>query len=80
MPQVRGPAIKARAARLRAAGERAAQAHLAAQVGRMHRILMESPRMGRTEHFAEVVFDNDQTEGDIVSATIKGFANGQLVA
>ncbi|GAD54800.1 tRNA (N(6)-L-threonylcarbamoyladenosine(37)-C(2))-methylthiotransferase MtaB [Limimaricola cinnabarinus] len=80
MPQVRGPAIKARAARLRAAGERAAQAHLAAQVGRMHRILMESPRMGRTEHFAEVDFATDQPEGRIVEARITGVGGSRLTA
>ncbi|MFT6530972.1 MAG: threonylcarbamoyladenosine tRNA methylthiotransferase MtaB [Limimaricola cinnabarinus] len=80
MPQVRGPAIKARAARLRAAGERAAQAHLAAQVGRTHRILMESPRMGRTEHFAEVDFATDQPEGRIVEARITGVGGSRLTA
>ncbi|EAQ12495.1 MiaB-like tRNA modifying enzyme [Rhodobacterales bacterium HTCC2654] len=75
-----GTIIKDRAARLREAGDAAVIRHLTAQVGQTHAVLMENPRMGRTEHFAEVVFDNDQTEGDIVSATIKGFANGQLVA
>ena len=81
IPQkVNGTIIKDRAARLREAGDAAVIRHLTAQVGQTHAVLMENPRMGRTEHFAEVVFDNDQTEGDIVSATIKGFANGQLVA
>ncbi|WP_394152061.1 tRNA (N(6)-L-threonylcarbamoyladenosine(37)-C(2))-methylthiotransferase MtaB [Loktanella salsilacus] len=72
MPQVRGPAIKDRAARLRAAGDAAVQAHLSAQVGRTHQILMESPRMGRTAQFAEVHFDTDQPESQIVTASIKG--------
>ena len=81
IPQkVNGTIIKDRAARLREAGDAAVIRHLTAQVGQTHAVLMENPRMGRTEHFAEVVFDNDQTEGDIVSATIKRFANGQLVA
>ena len=81
IPQkVNGTVIKDRAARLRAAGEAAVVRHLDAQVGQTHAVLMENPRMGRTEHFAEVSFDTDQTEGDIVTATIKGHANGQLVA
>ncbi|PSK88279.1 threonylcarbamoyladenosine tRNA methylthiotransferase MtaB [Limimaricola soesokkakensis] len=80
MPQVNGRAIKARAARLRAAGDLAAQAHLAAQVGRTHRVLMESPHMGRTEHFAEVDFASDQPEGRIVEATITGVSGTRLIA
>jgi hypothetical protein len=56
MPQVKGPVIKDRAARLRAAGDAALAAHLAAQVGVTHRVLMEGPRMGRTEQFTEVDF------------------------
>jgi threonylcarbamoyladenosine tRNA methylthiotransferase MtaB len=70
MPQVRGPAIKDRAARLRAAGDAAVQAHLTAQIGQTHQILMESPRMGRTAQFAEVQFDTNQPESRIVTATI----------
>ena len=46
--------------------------HLAAQLGRTHRILMESPRLGRTEQFTEVRFAADQPEGAIVTATITG--------
>ncbi|MFN3605866.1 MAG: tRNA (N(6)-L-threonylcarbamoyladenosine(37)-C(2))-methylthiotransferase MtaB, partial [Cypionkella sp.] len=41
MPAVKGPIIKDRAARLRAAGDAALQQHLAAQLGKTHRILME---------------------------------------
>ena len=72
--------IKERAARLRAAGEAALTAHLAAQVGVSHHVLMEGPRMGRTEQFAEVDFGADQPEGQIVTARIMGFADGRLVA
>lgn len=70
MPAVDGPTIKARAARLRAAGDDAVARHLDAQIGRTHRILMESPRMGRTEQFTETHFAIDQREGQIVTATI----------
>ncbi len=80
MPQVDGKAIKARAARLRKAGQTRVARHLTAQIGQSHRILMESPRMGRTEQFTEVRFDADQTEGQIVQATICGVVDTQLVA
>jgi threonylcarbamoyladenosine tRNA methylthiotransferase MtaB len=80
MPQVPGPAIRDRAARLRAEGEAALAQHLAAQQGITHRVLMESPRMGRTEQFTEVAFASDQHEGTIVSARITGFAGAVLTA
>jgi len=80
MPQVAGADIRARAALLRAAGQAQAEAHLAAQMGQHHVVLMESPRMGRTAQFAEVVFDADQAEGRIVAARINGHARGQLLA
>ena len=60
MPQVGGAAIKDRAARLRDIGAAAVAAHLATQQGKTHRILMENPRMGRTEQFTEVDFSTDQ--------------------
>jgi threonylcarbamoyladenosine tRNA methylthiotransferase MtaB len=80
MPQVKGPAIKDRAARLRAAGDAALSRHLAAQQGVTHRILMESPRMGRTEQFTEVDFTTDQPEGQIVTARIMGQGKTRLLA
>jgi threonylcarbamoyladenosine tRNA methylthiotransferase MtaB len=80
MPQVSGAAIKDRAARLRAVGARAAEAHLVAQVGREHAVLMESARMGRTAQFAEVVFDTDQCIGALVAATVTGHDGTQLQA
>ncbi|MEM7470719.1 MAG: tRNA (N(6)-L-threonylcarbamoyladenosine(37)-C(2))-methylthiotransferase MtaB [Pseudomonadota bacterium] len=80
MPQVNGKAIKARAARLREAGQTQVAKHLANQVGKPHQILMENPRMGRTAQFAEVTFDSDQREGQIVHTKIKSVAKNQLVA
>ena len=79
MPQVGGPLIKDRAARLRAVGEAALARHLLAEVGRRHRILTEGPRIGRTEGFAEVAFRVDQPEGQIVEAVISGVAGGRLM-
>ena len=80
MPAVNGKAIKDRAARLRAAGEAQVARHLAAQIGKTHHILMENPRMGRTEQFTEVLFETDQPEGQIVTARISGVLGQQLTA
>jgi threonylcarbamoyladenosine tRNA methylthiotransferase MtaB len=78
MPQLRGPDIRNRAARLRTAGDLRLSRHLAGQAGHTHRVLMEGPRMGRTEQFAEVVFDTNQPEGQIVVADIRGVTGHQL--
>ncbi|MFG6559219.1 tRNA (N(6)-L-threonylcarbamoyladenosine(37)-C(2))-methylthiotransferase MtaB [Sulfitobacter sp. 1A15299] len=80
MPAVNGAAIKERAARLRAAGERQVQRHLKAQVGQTHDVLMENPHMGRTAQFTEVTFAAPQVEGDIVRAEITGISGAQLTA
>ena len=80
MPQVKGPQIRDRAARLRAAGDAALSLHLAAQQGVAHRILTEAPRMGRTEQFSEVAFAADQPEGTIVTARIAGVDGRTLFA
>ena len=80
MPQVNGTTIKARAARLRAAGAAQVDKHLAAQVGHTHRVLMETATMGRTEQFTEVTFDQPHPEGRIVSAKISGHSQTQLCA
>ena len=80
MPAVNGKVIKARAAQLRAAGDAKVTAHLAAQNGKTHHILMENARMGRTEQFTEVAFDMDQREGNIVTARITGHRGTQLTA
>ncbi len=80
MPAVKGPLIKERAARLRAAGDAALLRHLEAQVGQMRTILTEGPRLGRTEGFAEVAFAEDQPEGTLMDVRITGHANGRLIA
>ncbi|WP_273500998.1 tRNA (N(6)-L-threonylcarbamoyladenosine(37)-C(2))-methylthiotransferase MtaB [Paracoccus sphaerophysae] len=80
MPRVPGPAIKDRAARLRAAGDAALGAHLAAQVGRTHRILTEGPRLGRTAQFTEVALSRDLPEGALVDVTILGHDGTRLTA
>jgi threonylcarbamoyladenosine tRNA methylthiotransferase MtaB len=78
MPAVKGPLIKERAARLRAAGDAALLRHLDAQIGTRQMILTEGPRLGRTEGFAEVAFSIDQPEGTLMEVTISGHADGRL--
>lgn len=80
MPQVNGRAIKDRAARLRAAGTTRVAAHLSAQQGLPHDVLMENPRMGRTAQFTETLFDQDQPVGQIVPALITGSEGDRLRA
>jgi len=80
IPPVNGNIIKARAAALRKAGQAQVAKHLAAQIGQTHNVLMENPRMGRTEQFAEVVFDRDQPEGQIITTRITDDNGKQLIA
>lgn len=80
MPQVHGKAIKERAARLRAAGDDAVSAFQAREIGADRNILMERPRMGRTEGFAEVDFSTDQEVGAIIPARVIGVEAGRLRA
>ncbi len=80
MPQVPGPEIRDRAARLRAAGQSRELGYLKAQIGARHPVLMESPQIGRTEHFAEVAFERPQPVGQVVAATIHGVEGGRLRA
>ena len=78
MPQLTGPVIKDRAARLRAAGEGALERHLAQWQDRQAPVLIETPRIGRTEDFTEVTFEADQPEGQILTARITGTRGGRL--
>jgi threonylcarbamoyladenosine tRNA methylthiotransferase MtaB len=80
MPQVRGEAIKSRAARLRAAGDAAARRHLDRLAGTLQPVLTEGPRLGRTESFAEVAFAEDQPEGTIRPVRLAGHDGRRLLA
>jgi len=63
---------------LREAGDAKVSEHLAQQKGRRHAVLMENPRMGRTEQFTEVAFDTDLPESAIITADIIGRIGQQL--
>jgi threonylcarbamoyladenosine tRNA methylthiotransferase MtaB len=78
MPQVDRGVIKDRAARLRAKGEAARAAHLAAERGKVRRILLERGGFGRTEHFTLAEIGGEP--GEIVPARITGQTGRALVA
>ena len=78
MPQLDRGLVKERAARLRAAGEAALARHLAAEQGRLRRILVESGGFGRTEHFT--LAEIDAAPGAIVAARITGRTPRGLIA
>ncbi|MCY4169651.1 MAG: tRNA (N(6)-L-threonylcarbamoyladenosine(37)-C(2))-methylthiotransferase MtaB [Rhodobacter sp.] len=80
MPQVDGCVIRERSARLRKAGKMAAEKHLKAQVGRVHRVLMESPTVGRTEQFAQVEVSTPRLKGTIARVRIAGVSGNRLTA
>ncbi len=75
MPQVAKPAVKARAAELRARGDTALSRYLDQQTGIETAILMERANMGRTPQFAEV----ELTEADATSTTIGTFRRVRIV-
>ena len=85
MPQVARPIIKERAACFRAKGEKVRDAFLAGQTGATHAVLIErtgtASSMGRTPHFAEIKVSGAASSepGDIITARVTGFADGQLV-
>ena len=75
MPAVKGPVVKDRAARLRAAGDAALARHLQRQVGRTITGLVERPDLGqgglaRAEDFTEIGFAGAAEVGSIVTLTV----------
>jgi threonylcarbamoyladenosine tRNA methylthiotransferase MtaB len=79
MPQVRREVVKQRAARLRAAGERAYQHHLAGLDGTHQSILIEREGLGRTEGFTLAAIRSGQP-GEIIEATVTGHDGARLLA
>jgi threonylcarbamoyladenosine tRNA methylthiotransferase MtaB len=67
MPQLPGPVIKERAARLRQAGEVALARELAARIGSITDVLIERPGMGRAAFYAAVSFTAHAREGTVRS-------------
>ena len=78
MPQVPGNVVKARAAKLRAAGEAERNAWLAAQVGKEKRVLVERPGLARAEDNALVRVNDVLPVGEIVTVRITGVDGEEL--
>jgi threonylcarbamoyladenosine tRNA methylthiotransferase MtaB len=80
MPQTAREVVKERARRLREKGAAALRAHLDCEVGRTRRVLAESARLGRSEHFMLVGLNAAVETGMVVDVTIKGHDGRQLLA
>jgi threonylcarbamoyladenosine tRNA methylthiotransferase MtaB len=80
MPQTAREVVKERARRLREKGAAALSRHLDTQVGRTRRVLAESARLGRSEHFTLVGLNAAVESGMVVEVSIKGHDGRQLLA
>ena len=80
MPQLQRPVIKARAARLRAAGEAALLRHLDRQVGRTLLGLVERPGVARAEDFTEIAFEGEASVGSVAALAVHGHEGGKALA
>ena len=72
MPQLERGVVKARAERLRGAGEAALTRHLDRQVGRTVPALVEREGLARAEDFTEIAFDGSAEAGSIAPLRITG--------
>jgi threonylcarbamoyladenosine tRNA methylthiotransferase MtaB len=70
MPQLDRRTIKARAERLRQAGEAALSRHLDRQIGRTLAALVEREGLARAPDFTEIAFEGDAAPGRIVALKI----------
>jgi len=80
MPQVPKADAKARAARLRAAGEVALARHLDRQAGRTALGLVERDGVGRAEDFTEIAFEGHAMAGEIVALEVTGHDGRRALA
>ena len=80
MPAVKGDVVKARAARLRAAGDAALARHLDLQVGRRLSGLVEKPGLARADDFTEIAFEGEAEVGSIVELDVTDHDGKHLLA
>ena len=80
MPPVKGDVVRARAARLRAAGDTALARHLDRQVGRTLAGLVERPGLARAEDFTEIVFTGEAPVGGVVDLVVTGHDGKRAIA
>jgi threonylcarbamoyladenosine tRNA methylthiotransferase MtaB len=79
MPQVAGPVIRERAARLREKGRATLAAYLDTNIGREAELLMERRGLGRTPGFAEVETSADTAvPGEFVRVRVTGSDGSRL--
>jgi len=71
MPQVSSAVIKERAKRLREVGDAALRRRLESEVGKTRDVLIESDRLGRTEHYLPVALAGE-TPGQVRQLAIAG--------
>ncbi len=79
MPQVDGKAIKARAKKLRDSGDAQLKKRLDGMIGKTISALVEKPSTARSECFAPVKLNSEQTPGEIIKVEIDSAADGQLL-
>jgi threonylcarbamoyladenosine tRNA methylthiotransferase MtaB len=80
MPAVAKPEVKARAARLRAAGEAALVRHLERQVGRILMGLVEREGVARAEDFTEIAFEGEAAVGEVTPLLVTGHDGRRVLA
>ena len=80
MPKLKGDVVRARAARLRAAGDAALARHLDAQVGRTLNGLVERPGVARAEDFTEIAFMGEAAVGGVTPMCVTGHDGKRLSA
>ncbi|NQV82295.1 MAG: tRNA (N(6)-L-threonylcarbamoyladenosine(37)-C(2))-methylthiotransferase MtaB [Rhodospirillales bacterium] len=80
MPEVPSSIRKARAARLRAAGDAGLKRFLASRAGTTAQVLVETDRQGLSQHYATVKLDFDAEPGAIVEARVTATEGDCLLA
>jgi threonylcarbamoyladenosine tRNA methylthiotransferase MtaB len=80
MPAVRGDIIKARAKKLRDAGEAALRRHLDSEVGAHRLVLTERGGIGRTEQFTAVRLPSRPEPGLLLNLAVVGHDGRHLLA
>ncbi len=78
MPGLEQQVIKHRAARLREKGEARHAGFLASQIGATRDVLVETPSLGRTPHFALARFAQTMTPGAVVRTIVRAASNQSL--
>jgi threonylcarbamoyladenosine tRNA methylthiotransferase MtaB len=78
MPQVASGVIKERAKRLRAVGEAALRRRLESEVGKTRDVLIESDKLGRTEHYLPVAMAGEEP-GAVRRLTLAGHDGARLL-